>query len=93
MTVLRIVKPRGFCDLALWLCGRIGSEWCEKERFNESFPTHQRTLDFVKRIKSYDYLKLLVCIRVFGSCSTVFGDDFPTMLISQISGNFLGESC
>jgi hypothetical protein len=72
LTVLRIVKPWGFCDLAFWLCGRIGNGWCENERLGESFPRHQRTLDFVKRIKNYDHLKLLVCIRVFGLCSTVF---------------------
>jgi hypothetical protein len=54
---------------------------------------HQRTSDFVKRIKSYDRLKLLVCIRVFGWCLTVFGDGFPTMSISRISGNFLRETC
>jgi hypothetical protein len=65
MTVLRVAKPWGFCDLDLWLCGQIGSEWRGKERFGKSFPTHQRTLDFVERIKSYDHLKLLVCIRWF----------------------------
>jgi hypothetical protein len=63
------------------------------ERLSESFPTHQRTLDFVKQIKSYDRLKLLVCIKVFGSCSMIFGDCFPTTSISHISGNFLGKSC
>jgi len=42
MTVFRVAKPWGFCDLALWLCGRIGSEWCGKESLSESFPTHQR---------------------------------------------------
>ncbi len=57
---LGVAKPWGFCDLALCLCGRIGSGWCEKERLGESFPTHQRTLDFIERIKSYDHLKLLV---------------------------------
>jgi hypothetical protein len=72
MMVLRVAKPWGFCDLALWLCGQIGNGWCEKKCLGESFPTHQRTLDFVKRIKSYDHLKLLVCIRVFGLCSMVF---------------------
>ncbi len=60
-----------------------------QECFGESFPTHQRTSNFVKWIKSYDCLKLLVCIRVFGSCLTIFGDDFPTTSISQINGNFL----
>jgi hypothetical protein len=55
-----IVKPWEFCDLALWLCGRIGSGWCQKERLGKSFPTHQRMLDFVEQIKSYDHLKLLV---------------------------------
>jgi hypothetical protein len=55
-----LVKPWGFCDLALWLCGRIGSGWCQKERLDESFSTHQRMLDFVEMIKSYDHLKLLV---------------------------------
>jgi hypothetical protein len=54
---------------------------------------HQRTSNFVKQIKSYDHLKLLVCIRVFGSCLTIFGDGFLATSISQISGNFLGESC
>ena len=93
MTVLRVVKPWGFYDLALWLCGKIGSGWCEKERLSKSFPTHQRTSDFVKQIKSYDHLKLLVCIRVFGLCLIVFGDGCPTTSISQISGNFLGKSC
>jgi hypothetical protein len=57
---LGVVKPWGFCDLALWLCGRIGSGWCQKERLGKSFPMHQRMLDFVERIKSYDHLKLLV---------------------------------
>jgi hypothetical protein len=85
MTVLRVAKPWGFCDLALWSCDRIGNGWCGKERFGESFPMHQRTSDFVKRCKSYDRLKLLVCIRVFGSCSTIFGDGFPATSISQIS--------
>jgi hypothetical protein len=27
---LKVVKPWGFCDLALWLCGQIGSGWCGK---------------------------------------------------------------
>jgi len=57
---LGVTKPWGFCDLALLLCGRIGSGWCAKEHLGESFPTHQRTLDFIKWIKSYDHLKLLV---------------------------------
>jgi hypothetical protein len=57
---LGIAKLWGFCDLALWLCGRIRSRWCETECLGESFPTHQRTLDFVERIKSYDHLKLVV---------------------------------
>ncbi len=30
-----------------------------KKSVSESFPTHQRTLDFIERIKSYDHLKLL----------------------------------
>jgi hypothetical protein len=57
---LGVIKSWGFCNLALWLCGRIGSGWCQKERLGESFPTHQKMLDFVERIKSYDHLKLLV---------------------------------
>ncbi len=57
---LGVVKPWGFCDLALWLCGQIGNGWCQKEHLGESFPMHQRMLDFVERIKSYDHLKLLV---------------------------------
>jgi len=57
---LGAVKPWEFCDLTLWLCGQIGSGWCQKERLDESFPMHQRMLDFVERIKSYDHLKLLV---------------------------------
>jgi hypothetical protein len=56
----RVVKPWGFYDLALWLCGRIGSGWCEKERLGESFPMHQRVLDFIEWIKSYDHLKLII---------------------------------
>jgi hypothetical protein len=71
-TVLKVAKSWGFCDLALWLCGQIGSGWCGKECLSKSFPTHQKTSDFVKQIKSYDHLKLLVCIRVFGLCSMVF---------------------
>jgi len=31
-----------------------------KRSLGESFPTHQRMLDFVDLIKSYDHLKLLV---------------------------------
>ncbi len=57
---LKELNREGFCDLALWLCGQIGSGWCGKERLGKSFPTHQRTLDFIERIKSYDHLKLLV---------------------------------
>jgi hypothetical protein len=57
---LGVIKSWGFCDLALWLCGRIRSGCFQKECLGESFPTHQRTLDFVERIKSYDHLKLLV---------------------------------
>jgi hypothetical protein len=72
LTVLRVAKLWGFFYLALWLCGQIGSGWCKKECLGESFPTHQRTLDFVKQIKSYDHLKFLVCIKVFGLCSTIF---------------------
>jgi hypothetical protein len=60
MFFLEKLNRGGFCDLALWLCGRIGSGWCQKERLGESFPTHQRMLDFVELIKSYDHLKLLV---------------------------------
>jgi len=56
---LGVVKPWEFYDFALWLCGRIGSGWCQKG-LGESFPMHQRMLDFVERIKSYDHLKLLV---------------------------------
>jgi len=55
-----IVKPWEFCDLALCLCGQIGSGWCQKERLDDNFPTHQRMLDFVGWIKIYDHLKLLV---------------------------------
>jgi hypothetical protein len=44
-------------------------------------------LDFVEQIKSYDHLKL----PVWGL--TIFGDDFPTPSIFQISGNFLEKSC
>jgi hypothetical protein len=72
LTILKVIKPWEFCDLTLWLCGQIGSGWCGKEHLGENFPTHQKTSDFVKRIKSYDHLKLLVCIRVFGLCSIVF---------------------
>jgi hypothetical protein len=61
----------GFCDLVLWLCGRIGSGWFGKERLGKSFPTHQKTLDFVERIKSYGHLNLMV-----------FGDGFPRTSIS-----------
>jgi hypothetical protein len=43
MTVFRVAKPWEFCDPALWLCGRIGSEWCGKESVGKSFLTHQRT--------------------------------------------------
>jgi hypothetical protein len=57
---LGVTKLWGFNDLDLWLCGRIGSGWCGMEHLGVSFPMHQRTLDFVKRIKSYDHLKLLV---------------------------------
>jgi len=57
---LGIVKPWEFYDFALLLCGQIGSGWCQKERLGKSFLTHQRMLDFVERIKSYDHLKLLV---------------------------------
>jgi hypothetical protein len=57
---LGIVKLYGFCDLTLWLCDQIGSGWCQKEHLGESFPTHQKTLDFVEQIKSYDHLRLLV---------------------------------
>jgi hypothetical protein len=57
---LGVVKPWGFCDLSLWFFGRIGSGWCRKKQLGESFPTHERTLDFVEQIKSYDHLKLLV---------------------------------
>ncbi len=60
MLVLRVVKLWGFCDFALWLCGRIGSGWCRKEGLDESFPTHQRTLNFVEQIKNNDHLKLLI---------------------------------
>jgi len=59
---LGIAKSWGFCDLALWLCGQIWNGWCGKESIDESFPMHERTLDFVEWIKSYDRLKLLVCI-------------------------------
>jgi hypothetical protein len=90
---LRIIKPWGFCDLALWLCGRIGSGWCGKEHLSESFPMQQRTLDFVKWSKSYDRLKLLLCIRVFGSRLIIFGDDILVTSISQINENFLRKSC
>ncbi len=69
-------------------CGQIRSGWCKKERLGESFPTHQRMLDFVERIKSYDHLKLLVLGL------TIFGDGFPTMSNFQISRiYFLDESC
>jgi hypothetical protein len=57
---LRIAKPWGFCDLVLWLYGRIGSGWCGTACRGESFPMHKKMLDFIKRIKSYDQLKLLV---------------------------------
>ncbi len=72
LTILIVAKPWGFCDFALRLCGQIRSGWCRKERLGKSFPTHQRISDFVKLIKSYDQLKLLVCIRVFGLCLTIF---------------------
>ncbi len=91
--VLRVAKPWGFCDFVFWLCGRIENGWCGKERLSENFLTRQKTSYFVKQIKSYDRLKLLVCIRVFGSCSTIFGDGFPMTSISQISGNFFEKSC
>ncbi len=57
---LKELNREGFFDLALRLCGLIGSGWCGKERLGESFPTHQRMLDFVEWTKSYDHLKLLV---------------------------------
>ncbi len=57
---LGVVQTWGFCDFSLWLCGRIGSGWCQKECLGENFLTHQRTLDCVEQIKSYDHLKLLV---------------------------------
>jgi hypothetical protein len=57
---LGVVKPWGFCDFALWLRGQIGSGWCQKDHLGKSIPMHQRMLDFVERIKSYDHLKLLI---------------------------------
>jgi hypothetical protein len=68
MTVLKVAKLWGFCDLALWLCGQIGSEWCRKECLGDNFPMHQKTLNFVKWIKSYDCLNLLVCTQQFLVC-------------------------
>jgi hypothetical protein len=94
MMILRVTTPWGFCDLVLWLCGRIGSGCYGKEYFSESFPTHQRTSDFVERIKSYDRLKLLVCIqRLLVHVQRFLVTVFQQRSISQISRNFLGESC
>ncbi len=38
----------------------LGVGGVQKERLGESFSMHQRMLDFVEQIKSYDHLKLLV---------------------------------
>jgi hypothetical protein len=78
MMVLRIAKPWGFCDLPFWLCGRIGCEWRGKEGLGKSFPTHQRTLDFIERIKSYDRFEIA------GVHSTIFGDGFLAMSIGGL---------
>jgi hypothetical protein len=56
---LGIVTLWGFCDITPCLCGLIGSGWCGTECLGESYPMLQRMLDFVKRIKNYDHLKLL----------------------------------
>ncbi len=51
--------------ISLFSCvAKLGVGVVERS-LSKSFPMHQRTLDFIERIKSYDHLKLLVRIRQF----------------------------
>jgi hypothetical protein len=94
MIVLRVVKSWGFYDLALWLCGGIGSGWCGKEHVRNSCTPSTRKYALTKLTWGWNYYVVVFYQVKVVQCNVMkFTNNLMHLCALGRYQNIVGELC